>query len=47
MDDEEMVREVLGRMLGRLGYEVEFAGDGAQAIENSPRQRRSGRHLLR
>src|SRR5208337_3886825 len=28
MDDEEMVREVLGRMLARLGYEAEFARDG-------------------
>jgi CheY-like chemotaxis protein len=33
MDDEEMVREVLGRMLARLGYEAEFAGDGGEAIE--------------
>jgi PAS domain S-box-containing protein len=33
MDDEEMVREVLGRMLSRLGYEVDFASDGSQAIE--------------
>ena len=33
MDDEEMVREVLGRILSRLGYEVDFASDGSQAIE--------------
>ncbi len=33
MDDEAMVREVLGRMLSRLGYEVDFASDGSQAIE--------------
>ena len=33
MDDEEMVREVLGRMLARLGYEAEFARDGGEAIE--------------
>jgi PAS domain S-box-containing protein len=33
MDDEEMVREVLGGMLSRLGYEVDFATDGSQAIE--------------
>ena len=32
MDDEEMVREVLGRLLARLGYEGEFAGDGGEAI---------------
>jgi PAS domain S-box-containing protein len=33
MDDEEMVREVLGRLLVRLGYEVEFAADGGEAVE--------------
>ncbi len=33
MDDEEMVREVLGRILARLGYEAEFARDGGEAIE--------------
>jgi len=33
MDDEEMVREVLGGMLSRLGYEADFANDGSQAIE--------------
>ena len=33
MDDEEIVREVLGRLLPRLGYEAEFAGDGGEAIE--------------
>ncbi len=33
MDDEEMVREVLGGMLSRLGYEADFASDGSQAIE--------------
>ncbi len=33
MDDEEMVREVLGGMLSRLGYEVDFASDGSQALE--------------
>ncbi|MGA8141819.1 MAG: response regulator, partial [Desulfobaccales bacterium] len=33
MDDEEMVREFLGRMLSRLGYEADFACDGSQAIE--------------
>ena len=33
MDDEDIVREVLGRMLARLGYEAEFARDGGEAIE--------------
>jgi two-component system, cell cycle sensor histidine kinase and response regulator CckA len=33
MDDEAMVREVLGEMLKRLGYAVEFAADGAEAVK--------------
>jgi two-component system, cell cycle sensor histidine kinase and response regulator CckA len=33
MDDEEMIREVLGGMLSRLGYDADFASDGSQAIE--------------
>ncbi|HBF42038.1 MAG TPA: hybrid sensor histidine kinase/response regulator, partial [Desulfobacteraceae bacterium] len=33
MDDEELVRKVSGEMLEVLGYEVEFAKDGAEAIE--------------
>ncbi|MFZ5452473.1 MAG: hybrid sensor histidine kinase/response regulator [Thermodesulfobacteriota bacterium] len=33
MDDEPMVREVLGKMLTSLGYEAIFAQDGAEAIE--------------
>jgi CheY-like chemotaxis protein len=33
MDDEEMVRDVLGGMLNMLGYEADFASDGSQAIE--------------
>jgi two-component system, cell cycle sensor histidine kinase and response regulator CckA len=33
MDDEEMVREVLGKMLASLGYDAEFARDGGEAIE--------------
>ena len=33
MDDEAMVREVLGVMLSRLGYEPDFASDGSQALE--------------
>jgi PAS domain S-box-containing protein len=42
MDDEEMVREVLGRMLVRLGYEGKVAGDGAEAIEIFSQAHRSG-----
>ena len=33
MDDEEMVREVLGGMLTKLGYGAAFARDGGEAIE--------------
>lgn len=33
MDDEEMIRLVARTMLKRIGYEVEFANDGAEAIE--------------
>jgi PAS domain S-box-containing protein len=33
MDDEEMVREIAGEMLVFLGYEVEFAENGDQALK--------------
>ena len=33
MDDEEAVRFLAGRTLRRMGFEVEFAKDGVQAIE--------------
>lgn len=33
MDDEEVIREVAGGMLDKLGYEVEFARDGKEAIK--------------
>ena len=32
MDDEAPLRKMIGRMLGNLGYESEFANDGAEAI---------------
>jgi CheY-like chemotaxis protein len=32
MDDDAMVRDVLGRMLVSLGYEVRFAQNGAEAL---------------
>ncbi|WP_239028007.1 MASE3 domain-containing protein [Geomonas subterranea] len=31
-EDDPTIRQVLGNMLGRLGYQVEFAEDGAQAV---------------
>ena len=33
MDDEENIREVAGEMLNYLGYEAEFAIDGAEAVQ--------------
>ncbi len=33
MDDEEMIRDVVGKMLRHIGYEVEFGRDGTEAIE--------------
>ncbi len=41
VDDEEMVRDVLGRMLERLGYEVVSAENGAAAVRLY-RQNRGG-----
>ncbi|HEY3128003.1 MAG TPA: ATP-binding protein [Acidobacteriota bacterium] len=32
MDDEEIIRDSIGELLGELGYEVDFACDGAAAI---------------
>jgi CheY-like chemotaxis protein len=33
MDDEEMVRSSLGEMIAAIGYEVELAKDGKEAVE--------------
>jgi CheY-like chemotaxis protein len=33
MDDEVALKKMIGRMLQKLGYESEFAKDGAEAIE--------------
>lgn len=33
MDDEEMVREVVGAMLEALGHHVEYASDGGEALQ--------------
>jgi len=33
MDDEEIVRDVLGKILQRFGYEAKFARDGMEAVE--------------
>ncbi|MDP8276450.1 MAG: response regulator [Candidatus Euphemobacter frigidus] len=42
MDDEECVREVVVKLLSRLGYEVESAEDGAKAIEVFQKAREEG-----
>ena len=43
MDDEKGVREIAGRMLKHLGYpDVEFAGDGAEAIKLYKTSMKSG-----
>jgi PAS domain S-box-containing protein len=43
MDDDEMVREANRRMLNFLGYEVEFAKEGTEAIELYQKAKDSGK----
>ena len=43
MDDEEAVRQVAGLMLSSIGYEVEFARDGVEAIEFYKKAMESGK----
>jgi len=43
MDDELMVQKVTGRMLKQIGYEVEFAKDGQEAIEIYQKARETSR----
>jgi PAS domain S-box-containing protein len=45
MDDEEGLRMVLWRVLTQLGYEVECAADGAEAIELYQKARDAGREF--
>ena len=42
MDDEELVRRMLGRVLESFGYEVILVKDGTQAIEAFTRSLESG-----
>lgn len=42
MDDDEIVRIVVDRMLGQCGYEAEFAEDGKEAIELYKKAKESG-----
>ena len=43
MDDEEMVREAAGTILEELGYEVEFAENGNEAVARYGEQLSAGR----
>ncbi|MFC1999644.1 PAS domain S-box protein [Chloroflexota bacterium] len=42
MDDEEMIRKMLRKMLPLSGYEVEVASDGAEAVDLYAKARESG-----
>jgi CheY-like chemotaxis protein len=42
MDDEEAIRTLLASMMGRLGYEVQCAADGAEAIKLFERAKAAG-----
>jgi PAS domain S-box-containing protein len=46
MDDEEAIRTLLGMMMRQLGYEVECASDGAEAVELFARAAASGRGFV-
>jgi PAS domain S-box-containing protein len=43
MDDEHMVREAAATILEELGYEVEFAGNGQEALDKYSQEMRGGR----
>lgn len=43
MDDEASLRKTVGRMLQKLGYESEFAKDGAEAIDMYKEAKESGK----
>ncbi len=43
MDDDRVIRQLLQRILSNLGYDVECAGDGAEAITLFEAARNSGR----
>ena len=42
MDDQEAIKNMIKQMLNKLGYEVEFAADGAEAIELYKEAKASG-----
>lgn len=42
MDDQTNIRNMIRKMLTHLGYEVEFAGDGAKTIEMYKKAKEKG-----
>ena len=42
MDDEEIVREVAGEIIHYLGFEIDFAKDGEEALEKYSQAMRNG-----
>ncbi len=42
MDDEESIRNLLDKILNRIGYEASFARDGSEAVEAYTRAKESG-----
>ena len=43
MDDDDLVRNIAGKVLKYLGYEVNFSKDGEDAIEQFKKARKSGK----
>jgi two-component system cell cycle sensor histidine kinase/response regulator CckA len=43
MDDEDIIRKLAGEILSYLGYEVDFAQDGAEAVDLYKASMRSGK----
>ncbi len=46
MDDDEIVRDIAGKMLCRIGYEVECAVDGAEALEVYEKAMKTGGPIM-
>ena len=42
MDDEDSIRELTGHALSLLGYSVEFAREGAEAVEHYKKAKKDG-----
>ena len=45
LDDEDPIRRLVGDLLGRLGYEAEFASEGAGALERYRKALSSGKRF--